>query len=139
MPKTQMDKVCERYDIKLEYVSGPHHDVDDEGWEHHRSRVRLSYHTLHGGDYRSLETVFTMGMGIQPDDLSPADVLSSWRSDYEAGSFSFAEFCDEFGYDQDSRKAHATWEKANAFAPKFVAFCDGNDVPLLRQVMNAEH
>lgn len=39
-----------------------------------------------------------------------ADVLCSLQSDCASGDLSFDEFCAEFGYDSDSRKAYATWE-----------------------------
>lgn len=37
-------------------------------------------------------------------------VLECLLSDAQAGEQSFDEFCSEFGYDQDSRKAEKTWE-----------------------------
>jgi len=44
------------------------------------------------------------------------DILASVGSEYDLNGFSFAEFCDEYGYDEDSRKAHKTyvnWVKHN--------------------------
>lgn len=37
-------------------------------------------------------------------------VLYSLQSDVRAGDDSFENFCGDFGYDTDSRKAYATWE-----------------------------
>lgn len=47
-----------------------------------------------------------------------ADVLSCVVSDAHAGGQSFAEFCSDFGYDEDSRKAHRVWRKCRDSALK---------------------
>ena len=39
-----------------------------------------------------------------------AEVLCSLQSDVRAGDDSFENFCGDFDYDTDSRKAYATWE-----------------------------
>ena len=38
------------------------------------------------------------------------DVLDNLASDASAGEQTFYDFCSEFGYDHDSRKAEATWK-----------------------------
>lgn len=47
-----------------------------------------------------------------PPPLPPAidDLLACLLSDARSGRMTFAEHCDEFGLDTDSRKALATWE-----------------------------
>lgn len=47
-----------------------------------------------------------------------ADVLSCVVSDAHAGGQSFTEFCSDFGYDEDSRKAHKVWRKCKDGALK---------------------
>ena len=42
--------------------------------------------------------------------IDPLGVLSSLVMDMDAGAISFDEFCSGFGYDEDSRKAFATWQ-----------------------------
>jgi hypothetical protein len=45
-----------------------------------------------------------------PISPNAADVLSCMVSDTNAGQQSFEEFCSDYGYDIDSRKAFKTWE-----------------------------
>jgi len=54
------------------------------------------------------KTVHTKGYGnVQPPEM--ADVLHSLVLDASALGLSFDMWCEEFGYDQDSRKAHAIY------------------------------
>jgi hypothetical protein len=46
----------------------------------------------------------------EPTPPTVRGVLSSLLLDVRAGEMSFEEFCSDFGYDTDSRKAHKTWE-----------------------------
>lgn len=50
----------------------------------------------------------TMLPSIPPPGL--VDVVSSLALGARSGSLSFHEFCSEFGYDSDSRKARKTWK-----------------------------
>lgn len=47
---------------------------------------------------------------VVPKNPELADLLNSLQSDCAGGDQSFEEFCGDFGYDTDSRKAYATWE-----------------------------
>lgn len=59
-----------------------------------------------------------------------SDVLDCLLSDCSAGSESFEDFCSNFGYDTDSRKAHETWQICkNTFIALHVLF--GNDLQLI--------
>lgn len=51
-----------------------------------------------------------------------AEVLESLRLDYDAGSETFDEFCSDFGYDTDSRKALRTWKSCATIATKLSRF-----------------
>lgn len=55
--------------------------------------------------------------GLAGDDLLYA--FRCFVSDAEAGQQSFADFADEFGYDIDSRSAHATWLACKRSAAKW--------------------
>jgi len=52
---------------------------------------------------------FWQGVGIASDPTAQV-CLECLLSDAQAGEQSFEEFCGEFGYDPDSRKAEATWK-----------------------------
>ena len=47
------------------------------------------------------------------------DVVHCLISDMDAGSLSFKDFCGDFGYDEDSRKAFATWETCRRQGDEF--------------------
>ncbi len=46
------------------------------------------------------------------------DVLSALLSDAQAGEKTFADFCADFGYDEDSRRALRTWSACRAMSRK---------------------
>ena len=52
---------------------------------------------------------FWQGAGISGDPTAET-CLDCLLSDAQAGAQTFDEFCSEFGYDPDSRKAEATWK-----------------------------
>lgn len=58
----------------------------------------------------------------QPQAPHPADLLHSLILDSSAAEQSFASWCDEFGYDTDSRKALATYEACQQEADKLRGF-----------------
>lgn len=66
---------------------------------------------------------------------SAADVLSCLCSDARARDMTFKEFCQEFGYDEDSRCAERTWSKCKALAEKLRWFL-GDE---FEEFCNAEH
>lgn len=51
-----------------------------------------------------------------------ADVLDCLVSDVRYGEVSFEEFCSDLGYEEDSRRAYATWEKCRELAPRVRRF-----------------
>lgn len=133
---TEMDEMCERYRITAEWVEGPTHRRDDEGWEHHAGTVRLSYTDAHDM-HHNITTPYRVGMGIDPTTITAADVLASVASDARFGRESFDDFCSELGYDTDSRKAYATWEQCRAMVGRFEGF--GTSQRMLDDLANAEH
>lgn len=66
---------------------------------------------------RRLTVPFYQGPAITKDP-SAADVIYCLCSDARAGELTFEEFCSEFGYDVDSRKAERTWRACRETAPK---------------------
>lgn len=133
---TEMDKMCERYRISAEWVEGPTHDVDDDGWEHHGGKVRIS-HRHPSGTTRQVTLPYRMGMGLDPYEMRAADVVSSVALDAQLGELDFDEFCSELGYDTDSRKAHASWRECQRSAQRFERFCTSQ--AMLVDLSAAEH
>lgn len=140
--KTEMDRMCERYQITAEWTEGPTHQVDDEGWEHHGGKVRI-IHRHPGGTTRQMTIPYRMGMALNPDEMRPADVVSSVALDASLGVHGFDDFCSELGYDADtdSRKAlaswRASWRECRRSAQRFERFCTSQ--AMLDDLTDAEH
>lgn len=79
--------------------------------ERQRFSVTLRYQR------RQMTLDFWQGVGIErePDALG---VLSCLLSDAYAADQLFEEFCAEFGYDDDSRRAERTWRQCVAQTKK---------------------
>lgn len=133
---SEMDKMCERYGITLEWTTGPRHERDADGWEHHAGRVTLHYVDAHDF-HHDLTTPYKVGMGIDPTTTTAADVLHSVASDAQYGRESFEDFCSELDYDTDSLKAYATWEQCRGMVRRFDAFCTSQE--MADALVNAEH
>jgi hypothetical protein len=55
------------------------------------------------------------------EDPTPYDVLACVSADIYCPD-SFPEFCSDYGYDEDSRRAFATWERCNEFGRELREF-----------------
>lgn len=113
MSKSELAQALEGTNIKLYAVCVGEYDSD--GWRHDLWNVEISR------DGKTFQTSYRTGLGHRkapsydknrrrPVKPELADVVSCLMSDAQAGQMSFDEFCSEFGYDSDSRKALATWE-----------------------------
>jgi hypothetical protein len=80
---------------------------DEDGWEHYAYTVRLNR-----GD-ESMRVPWRQGLGLT-DPPTAADVLESLLSDAAGAGGDFDDWCADYGYDTDSRKAYATWEAVKA-------------------------
>lgn len=64
---------------------------------------------------------------------SAYDILSTVSSDsYEYSSFK--DFCDNLGYNEDSRKDYKTWEAVTEFAENINAFFKTDEIEALREI-----
>lgn len=105
---TELEQALETMDIKLaaRYVG----ENTREGWgtDHDTWRVQIRR------GQRAYTTDYSAGFGHrvdgQPKAPKLADVLACLLSDASTSAESFYDFCSNFGYDTDSRKAHATWK-----------------------------
>lgn len=70
---------------------------------------------------RKLTVSFYTGSAIT-EDPTAHDVLDCLLSDASAGEQTFEDFAGEFGYEEDSREAHATWESCEKMAKRVRKF-----------------
>ena len=68
---------------------------------------------------------FSQGIGIK-ENPNINGVLECLQSDSLSGDFTFEGFCDEFGYDSDSRKAEKTFKACQETRFKLKKFFNGN-------------
>lgn len=71
----------------------------------------------------------------KPSAPGPASVLSSILLDSDACNQSFAHWCSDFGYDEDSRKAYATYEACQKNADKLARVLDSKTRDALREAL----
>lgn len=66
---------------------------------------------------------------------TPYDVLACIGGDLTCPD-DYAEFCGEYGYDTDSRTAHATWLRCSRFSKKLNDFFDTEEMQADLQTIN---
>ena len=106
----------------------------DANWNHHKIRVYYKGRRLEFDFWASL---------AKPEVRSPREVLDAFEcflSDAISGNQDFEEFCSEFEYDTDSRKAEKTWKACKSSYSKFKrVFGDSFDIyKLANQVQERE-
>ena len=71
---------------------------------------------------------FHLGVGNNGRQPDLKEVIYALLSDGYAGSLSFEDFCSDFGYDTDSRKAFATWEACKESGEKLGKLFSGVEI-----------
>lgn len=82
--------------------------LDADGWEHDTWHVTLRRLAIDRGK-RPLTVAYRTGTDIG-ENFTAGDVLEAVLSDAKDGDLTFEEFCGEFDYDEDSRRAERTWQ-----------------------------
>ena len=114
------------FKITATHTGGKPADWGDgqENWNHHRITVTNTE--------TGKRTAFDFWASIaHPVIDSTYDILNAFYcfvSDAVSGLDSFQEFCAEFGYDEDSRRAYKTWKACKRAADKFERVSGGVDI-----------
>lgn len=97
-----------------------------------RSVLREGFDTWHGYkgklgavqySTRKLTVYFSKGYGHHGAEPTTAEVLSCLADDASGSDdHSFADWCGEYGYDEDSRTAERTWKACQHAAKRLLAF-----------------
>lgn len=105
-------------------------NTDESGWESDHWRVTLSYRG------RRMATTYHMGIGYHGAEPTLADVVYSLASDASAADTArdFADFCADFGYDTDSRKAERTYRACLDIAKRW-ARVFGSDAARVAEIV----
>jgi len=99
--------ICFRLNLKG-VVSGGQIATDADGWKHHAYSVMF--------DGRQSFS-WMQGTGIKTGP-NPAEVLASCCRDFQYAKTTFDDFCADFGYDIDSRKAERVYFACQEMGPK---------------------
>ncbi len=74
-------------------------------------------------------------LNLKPVNPHPADILYCLLSDAEAIDMSFSNWCDSFGYDEDSRKAFDTYTQCGNIGKQIRKVFSHKQVVELRQML----
>ena len=110
---TQLEALCEKLNIRCASVYVGRVTGDWAGAAQYKVTLYMAG--------RQLTVPFYMGVA-HTRGPSAADVLYCLASDAQAGDLSFEDFCSDFGYDSDSRKAEQTWKACVRMAPRVRRF-----------------
>lgn len=72
--------------------------------------------------YRGRRLTVPFYTGPMAGEPTAAGVLECLTSDAYAGEQTFADFCADYGYDEDSRNAERTWRACSALTPRLRRF-----------------
>lgn len=103
-----------------------------EGWERHTYDVHFSRSAdVHNG----FEIEYGEGMGHSGNNANICDIMHCLTMDYYAYGLTFEEFCSEYGYDEDSRKAEGIYNAVCEQNKKFGDFFTGEEIETLRDIL----
>ena len=120
------------FEIQSEYTGSKKAEWSNntENWNHHEVIVTNTE--------SNEQTTFDFWASIANPELSSEyDVLNAFYcfvGDAVSGSYSFEEFCSEFGYDTDSRKAEKTWKACQESYNNLLNIYDGDIYDLVNEL-----
>ena len=110
--------------INSNFLGNKNWSANEQNWNNHKITI------LHNGK----KTSFDFWGSIQNPEITTDEenifALYCFISDSEAASKSFSDFCSEFGYDEDSRRAEKIYKSCEKSLEKFnrVFSCDLYDL-----------
>jgi len=120
-----IERYVHNHGIRVEILSGPNWEVDDEGWEHHAYQLKL----INPDRGTEMTVPWTAGVGItRTPDERPEEVFDTLVSD--AWGFvsadDFGDWAGEYGFDVYSIKAANIWRAIGEQAEAFQHFIGGS-------------
>lgn len=115
--KSELQRLCDRLNVRIECTYGetdPKFEPDwDDKW------VQQASHYACILRYAHKKATFYMIMGCaHTNEPTAADVISCVASNAQALDLTFPEWCREFGYDSDSRKAERIYKRCRQTGAK---------------------
>lgn len=131
----QAKKFYEGFGFEIEYSGGTWEPPEwVEPGQVHGRRYWVTISRVAKG-YTPLCFAYWGSRADADNGLGPSfyDILACVASDSHY-DMAFEEWCSELGYDTDSRKAYATWERCREFAKKICAFFTADELEALREI-----
>lgn len=108
----------------------PAWDFDNHDHNHYSVTLRRKDGDKERFVFQFWDSITNSNSGEKPTAYDVLSCISSETTIYDG----FAEFCSEFGYDQDSRKAEQMWKVYNKTSRKLNKFFSEEELEDLRQI-----
>ena len=115
-----MKNILDSIEISSEYIGNGKWGADK--WRSDKWEV-----CLYRGAYK-ITVEFFLGEGNNGRAPELKEVVFALLNDAQAGELSFEDFCSDFGYDTDSRRAYATWEACKENREKLLAIFSPDEI-----------
>lgn len=104
-----------------------------KGWTHNANtyKVTLKYNG------KQLTIDYHMGVALDESSLTIENVLNNLLSDAQCTSYNFSEFCNEFGYDDDSIKALKIYKACKSISKKLSKLFDDKEYYTLKNYIDS--
>ena len=100
-------------------------------WDETGSRTHCHHVVTVTNTETRIHTTFDFWTSLaEPEIRTEYDLMNAFRcfvDDAVSGEYSFEDFCSEFGYDEDSRKAEKAWKSCRRSAKKLNRLTSGAD------------
>ncbi len=118
--------------ITITYLDNksPNWDEDNRNHNHYRVTLRRKKGGKERFVFQFWDSIVNSEKGTKP---TAYDVLSCISGETTVCD-SFEDFCSEFGYDQDSRKAEQTWKGYNKQSRKINSFFNQEELEALSEI-----
>jgi hypothetical protein len=123
---------CNRYNITAESEWADGNPNMDDWRDANHFKVTLMRRDPTNGVRRQMTVPFSQGYGIQGNPTADS-VLECMAMDAGYEDYTFEEWCREFGYDDDSRKAERTFKTVQAQSKKLEQFLGSERLEELRE------
>lgn len=97
-------------------------------WEHHSYKITLKYNN------KAMTIDYSLGMAHDVNIVELKSVMSSLLMDNVQDN-TLADFCDNFGYDNDSIKAHKIYKACQANTKKLLNLFNQNEIEELNELL----
>lgn len=130
----QAQAFLDKYGLKITITyldnKSPNWDEENSNHNHYRVTIRREKASKERFVFQFWDSIANSEKGEKPTAYDVLSCIASETTVYD----SFEEFCDEFGYDHDSRKAEQSWKGYNKSSRKLNNFLTEEELDSLREI-----